>query len=143
MLEIVRIVIKGSSGYCCVDEAFKDKVTITSMSITYEYTPYMETQINPRRTWSYKTDSPLFKMIYCKIADIIPGVIEREVTEFSTDIGGIEFDITYFDKSKFKKIYWVLGDYFEDLFKVIKQLIPETEYTPAVLLTSDDYEGKE
>lgn len=25
MPEIIRIVIKGSSGYCCVDEAFNDK----------------------------------------------------------------------------------------------------------------------
>ena len=36
MAEITRIVIKGSSGYCCVDEAFNDKVTITEESISYD-----------------------------------------------------------------------------------------------------------
>ena len=40
MPDINRIVIKGSSGYCCVDEAFNDKVTITEDSISYEYIPY-------------------------------------------------------------------------------------------------------
>lgn len=49
MAEITRIVIKGSSGYCCVDEAFNDKVTITEESISYEYVPYVESEINPKR----------------------------------------------------------------------------------------------
>ena len=39
MAEITRIVIKGSSGYGCYDEAFNDKVTITKDSISYEYVP--------------------------------------------------------------------------------------------------------
>lgn len=28
-MDIVRITIKGESGYCPIDEAFSDKVTIT------------------------------------------------------------------------------------------------------------------
>ena len=143
MADIIRIVIKGSSGYCCVDEAFHDKVTITPESISYEYVPYMETEVNPKRKWSYKTNSPIFKMKYGDIAGMIPGIIEKGVEEFCTDIGGIEFDITYSDKSKLKKTYWAPGDYFEELFVAIKSLIPESEYTPAVLLTSEDYMDEE
>lgn len=139
MADIIKIVIKGSSGYCCVDESFNDKVTITPEAIAYEYLPYTETEVNPKRKWSYKTNSPVFKMKYDGIAAMIPGIIERGVDEFCTDIGGIEFNITYSDKTKFKETYWVPGDYFEELFKAIKSLVPETEYTPAVLLTSDDY----
>ena len=30
MADIVRIVIKGASGYCCFDDAFNDKVTLTN-----------------------------------------------------------------------------------------------------------------
>ena len=143
MADIIRIVIKGSSGYCCGDEAFDDKVTITPESISYEYVPYMETVINPKRKWSYKTNSPIFKMKYGCIAGMIPSIIEKGVEEFCTDIGGIEFNITYSDKSKFKETYWVPGDYFEELFMAIKSLVPESEYTPAVLLTSEDYEDEE
>ena len=82
-------------------------------------------------------------MKYGDIAGMIPGIIEKDVEESCTDIGGIEFNITYSDKSKHKEIYWVPGDYFEKLFVAIKSLVPESEYTPAVLLTSDDYDDKQ
>ena len=39
-MDIVRITIKGESGYGPVDEAFSDKVTITDSSIKYEYKPH-------------------------------------------------------------------------------------------------------
>ena len=119
MAEITRIVIKGSSGYCCYDEAFNDKVTITQDSIAYEYVPYQETDINPKRKWSYKTNSPIFKMKYDEVAGMLSGIIERGVEEFCTDIGGIE------------------------LFVAIRSLVSETEYTPAVLFTTEDYEDEE
>ncbi|MBQ4529584.1 MAG: hypothetical protein IJA36_03075 [Lachnospiraceae bacterium] len=140
MADIIRIVIKGAWGYCCIDEAFNDKVTITSESISYEYVPAIETERNSKRKWSYKTNSPLFKIKYGEIVSMLSEIIERGIDVFCTDIGGIEFNITYSDKTKFKEIYWVPGDYFEDLFKIIKSMVPECEYTPAVLLTSEDYE---
>lgn len=37
MKYIVRIVIKGASGYCPADEAYNDKVTFTPGSISYEF----------------------------------------------------------------------------------------------------------
>ena len=143
MPDINRIVIKGSSGYCCVDEAFNDKVTITEDSISYEYIPYVESEINPKRKWSYKTSSPIFKVKYSEIAKKVEEAIQRNIEEFCTDIGGIEFNITYSDKTKFKETYWVPGDEFKELFSEIKSIVPETEYTPAVLLTSDDYDEEE
>lgn len=36
MKDIIRIVVKGSSGYGPVDEAFKDKITVEQDRITYE-----------------------------------------------------------------------------------------------------------
>lgn len=70
-------------------------------------------------------------------------IIDRGIDEFCTGIGGIEFNTMYSDKTKFKKIYRVSGDYFEELFKIIKRLVLECEYTPAVLMTSKDYEEEE
>lgn len=143
MSDIIRIVIKGASGYCCSDEAYNDKVTITSDSIAYEYIPFLESELNPKRKWSYKTDSPLFKVLYSNVVEMLPRYLEEDIERFCTDIGGIEFIITYSDKTKYKNIFWVPGDDFHDLFKVIKQMIPATEYTPAVLLTSEDFEDEE
>lgn len=143
MKDIVKIVIKGASGYCCVDEAYNDKVTITPESISYEYVPAVESEINPKRKWSYKTNSPIFKMRFDTLVALMPGVTERNTDIFCTDIGGIEFIITYADKTKFQEVCWVPSDYFESQFKVIKSMVPECEYTPAVLLTSDDFEEGE
>lgn len=140
---IARIVIKGASGYGSADEAYNDKVTITPTSISYEYNPMYESELNPSRKWSYKTNSPIFRMMYDKVAGMLPAIIERGIQEFCTDIGGIEFNITYSDKTKFKEIYWVPGDYFEELLVAIKRMVPETEYTPAVLLTSEDFDDEE
>lgn len=140
---IARIVIKGASGYGSADEAYNDKVTITPTSISYEYKPMYESELNPSRKWSYKTNSPIFRMMYDKVAGMLPAIIERGIQEFCTDIGGIEFNITYSDKTKFKEIYWVPGDYFEELLVAIKRMVPETEYTPAVLLTSEDFDDEE
>lgn len=131
--------IKGASGYCSADETYNDKVTITPVSISYEYKPMCETELNPSRKWSYKTNSSIFKMMYDEVAGMLPEIIEKRIEEFCTDIGGIEFNITCSDKTKVKEIYWVPGDYFEKLFVEIKRMVPETEYTPAVLLTSEDY----
>ena len=39
-MDIIKIVIKGASGYGAVDEAYEDKVTLTESSISYEYKPH-------------------------------------------------------------------------------------------------------
>ncbi len=44
MKDIIRIVIKGESGYCSVDDAYNDKITITRDSIRYEYKPMKQTR---------------------------------------------------------------------------------------------------
>lgn len=143
MKDIIKIVIKGASGYCCIDEAFNDKMTITPDSILYEYVPAVESEMNPKRKWSYKTNSPIFKMQYDLLTSLMPGVTDRDEDIFCTDIGGIEFVITYADKTKFHKTFWTPSDYFESQFKVIKTMVPECEYTPAVLLTSEDFEEED
>lgn len=142
-MTIERIVIKGASGYCCFDNAFNDKVTLTNESISYEYVPCVESEMKTKRKWTYKTNSRLFKMQYEQIASMISATIEKEVLEFSTDVGGIEFNIIYSDKTKFKETYWVTGDYFDELFAEIKSLVPTSECIPVVLMTSKDYENEE
>ncbi len=140
MIEIYKIVIKGASGYCCTDEAYSDKFTITEESIAYEYHSMYETEINPSRKWSYKTNSSVFKKLYADLVEIMPVIVNHDTDMFCTDIGGIEFVITYYDKTKFKETFFLPGDEFKDCFQIIKQMVPECEYVPAVLITEDDYE---
>ena len=142
MKEIIRIVVKGSSGFCPLDEAYDDKITITLESISYEYKPVRETDTNTLKKWSYRTNSPIFKEQYKKISDLVFEVFDRDVEIFYCDIGSIEFIITYSDKQKLHKKFYLPSDEFAEQFKQIKMMVPICEYTPAVLLTSEDFDNE-
>lgn len=130
VIEISKIVIKGSSGYCCVEEDYSDKVTVTVKSIAYEYIPTVETEINPSRKWSYNTTSPVFKKLYADLVKVMPLIVNHDTDMFCTDIGGIEFIITYSDKTKFKETFFLPEDEFKECFQIIKRMVPECEYVP-------------
>lgn len=142
---IIRIVIKGCSGYGPVDEAYEDKITLTTNSIKYEYVPHpmSNSETNVHRKWNYSTGSPIFSELYHRIALMMPEILFREDVPWCTDIGGIEFIITFEDKKKVAKTYWMPGDYFKDCFYLIRMMIPKTEYMPAVLLMSEDFEDED
>ena len=139
MPEIIRIVIIGESGYGPVDEAFRDKVTVTENSISYEYLPYQESEINCTRKWTYKTTSPIFKKLFADLTVAVIEVLDREEEPFVTDLGVTSFVVTYSDKSRRHRDFILPGDDFKDCFAVIKKMVPGCEYVPAVLLTSEDY----
>ncbi len=46
MKDIIRIAIKGESGYCCMVEAYNNKITITRASIRYKYKPLFASETN-------------------------------------------------------------------------------------------------
>jgi len=139
MADIIRIIIKGESGYGPVDEAFTDKVTIDLDSIRYEYKPMVESKINVPRKWSYKTSSPIFQKRFKEVADSVETILHWEERPFVTDIGATTFAVIYADKTKASRDFFLSGDDFKECFAIIKQMVPGCEYVPAVLLTSDDY----
>ena len=139
MADIIRIIIKGESGYGPVDEAFTDKVTIDLDSIRYEYKPVVESKINVPRKWSYKTSSPIFQKRFKEVADSVETILHWEEKPFVTDIGVTTFVVIYADKTKSTREFFLPGDDFKECFTIIKQMVPGCEYVPAVLLTSEDY----
>lgn len=163
MPSIVKIVVKRYIGYFDNPKFSRNNVTITENSIAYEYIPEIESQLefslppplNPLsalqfehevqsvKKWSYKTNSLFFKSMYQEISERIQLLIESEIDEDALDIGPIEFIITYSDKSKIVRTYYVDGDRFKNLFACIKKLVPNIEQTPDVLLTSDDFDEEE
>mgnify|MGYP000769143434 FL=1 len=140
MKEISRITISGSSGYCSVYEAYEDKIAIEPGAIRYDYKPMIESEINPVRKWSYRTTSPIFQKIYKEAAAEVEKILNWGEIPFCTDLGVTTFTVTYDDKSKAKRDFILPGDDFKKCFKIIKQLVPDCEYVPAVLLTSEDNE---
>ena len=140
MKEITRVTIKGFSGYCSYDDGYEDKLILTQESISYEYTPVVETDINPKRKWRYSTNSPFFASVFKNIACLIEELINSGLDGCCLDIGGIEFSLSYSDKTKLKKRYWLPADDFDHIFSIIKKLVPQAENIPTVLLTEQDFE---
>ena len=75
-----KIVIKSTSGFCPVEYAYNDKLTITANSIVYEYKPYFESDnsLNVRRKWSYKTTNSIFSLVFEKIAVAVDEILSRD-----------------------------------------------------------------
>ena len=145
-MKITRIVIKGASGYCPIDEAYEDKVTLTDCSISYEYKPneMAESATNVFRKWKYTTTSPIFKMVFQEIANRTPYYLyNTDDLILGTDIGPTEIIVTFEDKHREKACFFCPSEFFREYFNLIKKLVPKTEDTPAVLLTADDFEDEE
>lgn len=92
-----KIVIKSTSGFCPVEYAYNDKLTITANSIAYEYKPYLESDnsLNVRRKWSYKTTNSIFSLVFEKIAVAVDEILSRDQEAMYCDCGNIDFIVTY------------------------------------------------
>lgn len=135
---IIRIVIKGSSGYCPYDLAYDDKVTVTCESIQYLYKPLCISEEHQPRKWSYRTNRPDFGEMWDELCAMIPVILEQEV-EMVLDGGEVTFIVTYEDKLKITKTFWSpSGDPFTACFRLIKKMIPGGEKVPEVLWTEDE-----
>ena len=141
-MEIVRITIKGASGYGPVDMAYEDKVTLTESSVSYEYKPHpmSNSETNVYKKWSYKTTNPFFKEVFREIAARTPEIINNDEDLFACDIGPTEIIVTYDDKHRETANFYCPSEYFREYFNAIKMLVPDFEDTPRVLWTSDDEE---
>ncbi len=140
MNDIKRISISGESGYGPCEEAYTDKVTIEPNAIRYEYLPLCESETNPTRKWAYRTTSPIFSKLFDEVCVLVTAAMYREIIDICTDIGSINFRITHTDGKKECKTFLCPGEEFKECFSIIKKMVPDCEYVPAVLLTDDDYE---
>ena len=136
-----RIVIKSTSGYCPGYLAYKDRLTITPNSISYERIPHFEDEdnlFNSHEKWSYKTTSYRFPLVFKEIARAVDNVIKREVLDYYTDVGTTEFIVTYENGSKVARSFELPADEFAECFKIIRELIPVTENIPEAIRLEDD-----
>lgn len=140
MSSIVKIVIKGSSGFGPGDLAYEDKLTLTASSIAYEYKPLFASEENPTRKWSYKTTAADFAMLFSRVSELIPSVLNPEFECLACDAGMIDFTVTYEDRRKMNRTHWGFCDDFKEIFSLIQILVPRIESIPEVIRTYDDNE---
>ena len=75
--------------------------------------------------------------------EMTPYFLHNDEVLFATDIGPTIIMATFDDKHRETVNYFSPSKFFEEYFRVIKQMVPGCEYTPVVLLTDEDFEDEE
>ena len=130
---VLRVLIKGNSGYGPIDEAYKDKLTIERSGIRYDYVPLIPSEGNLPLKWSYRTTNPKFECQFCRLAELMPDILDMPDERGVTDVGSIEFSVTYVDGSKSKRLFWLTAESFTECFAIVRRMLPSFEDVPHVL----------
>lgn len=135
-----RIVIKSTSGYCSIEYAYSDKLTIIPNSIAYEYKPYLEGDnvLNSYKKWSYKTTNTIFALVFERIAVAVDEILNRDQEAMYCDCVDIDFIVTYEDRSRATRGFGVPADEFADCFKIIREIVPVTEDVLELIKISEE-----
>ena len=135
MADIIRIAIKTTSGYCCIDDAYTDKMILCKDSIRYRYLPVRESETNATRTWSYKSTNPVFQKLFTDACAVVEEILAREEESFVFDAGTITFRVTFADKTVKVREFFQTTDDFKVLYDIINQMVPECERNSVGLYT--------
>lgn len=138
MKEIDKLVIRSLSGYCPVEMAYEDKLTVEKDSISYQYKPVVETENNPQRKWRYTSNSPEFLRLFYEMAAQLPFVMELSNTLETKDAGNIHLYVTFTDRSKWSRESWMPIDCYQKCFSYIRKMIPTAEMMPPALSGGED-----
>lgn len=133
-----RIVIKGESGFCSINEAYTDTVTITPDWIRYKYEPRELSEHNLPMSWAYQPSGLGYRALFDEVAEKVAGILEQDDEEFVADVGSTTFAVTYPNGTKKHRVFYLPGDDFAECFALVKKMVPSEEAIPRVLLTSDD-----
>lgn len=133
-----KVILRGESPLQNPREIFKDRLTVTADAIAYEYHPLFKTERNPMRKWEYSTDSPVFKVQYERFCEKVPAILDQEDKEFDHEQPMTEFEVHLTDGSSCKEKFYLKPTVFEEAFAILRTMVPETEYIPAILITEED-----
>ena len=139
-MNIVKIVIKSTSGFCSVYEAYEDRITITPVSVEYEYKPACQNTENDCRKWLYKTTNKFFKELFNIIAVKTQEYLYSDMVLEACDAGTVTITAIFEDKHQETAEFAYDAEFFGDYFRLIKALVPTREDIPALLSADDDFE---
>ena len=138
MAEIIKIVIRSESGYGCIDDAYEDSITVKPTGISYHYTPFLESEMNPSCKWSYKAESAAFREKFQHLASIAEEIIPCEEQVIILDAGATDLIVYYSDKTKKVREYFFEDDRADFFLKMLREMIPSFEKMPVLLEEEDE-----
>jgi hypothetical protein len=81
--------------------------------------------------------------MFMEAAKVVDTVMNWKEAAVVMDIGATTFVVTYADKTKKERDFFLPGDDFKDCYAIIKQMVPSCEDIPKVLKTTEDYNKTE
>lgn len=145
--EIIKIVIKGTSGFFESDDPWEEKITLKPDSISCEHKYLRDLMITynddtdhtrPPQKWTYKTTSSRFKELFQEITLRLPRLMEELKDTQALDTGEIIITMTYADKTRETADFWLPPSDFDSCFSLIAEMIPRCEEIPALLPDPDE-----
>lgn len=136
--DVVKIVIRGESGYGPSTEAYHGVLTITPNGASYKYTPESESEENKSFQWSYKAKGEGYSEAYANVVQNLNVILNPIEKPMVLDIGEMKFIVTYADKTKDTREYFASADDFPEFFNAIRSIIPSYEGTPEFAIIYDD-----
>lgn len=134
-MEIKKIIINFAPGYGC--ESYKDKLVITSQSISFEHDAGVK-HPDELIEWSYMTTSSAFAEQFGMVAEAADHIIKSESGCFADDGDYIEIAAVYDDKQRESIDGYCAKEYYGILFYLVKQMLPPCEIKPAFLELEED-----
>ena len=130
MKSIEQVTIQSVSGFCSVEDAYNDILTITPYGAHYECTPYDEDSEEVIR-WSYQSDSQRFEMYFQAAADIVLYLCKADPAELLVlDAGTLTLSVYYSDSTRIeRKIDYPIPD-LNILPGTLRLFIPPIESDP-------------
>ena len=128
--KIKKITIKTTSGYCCYDHAYEDKIVITEHSLTYANKPmYPDSIYNPVK-WSYKSNSKSFKDWFNELFEICNScLLNAPFDQVYNDCG--DMIITFFYEDGGKDVNdFAFTDHFDNMLRHLLKMVPSAEDRP-------------
>jgi hypothetical protein len=133
MEDISKVIISTTSGYCCIDEAYVDRIVITDHSIHYEFKPELLAKMSPI-SWTAKTRDPAYIGLYHKLAEVVLSKLEAPMPIQYCDVGDITLSVVFSDKKRKTQSFLVSPEDLEPCFSIMKQMVRMVTKAPDGML---------
>ncbi len=140
MKHIKRITLRSGSGYCCIEDAYTDRLTVTAGSVRYEYVPY-SAEFADKWGWSYRSTASTFRELFGELEKTVPGLLADDEECLICDGGMTELIVTYEDGTRAKKDITHRPTGYDTLIAILRRMIPlQNSAMPMILREYDEEE---
>lgn len=131
--DIVKIQIVHTPHIFARTDEYKDTISLTDNSLTYDLKPGAENDSQIPVKWSYRTSSKKFKTYYYDIAVCVNELLSLKSAYCIDDASSVEFRVRFADGFGCYRLFWAPEDKFDSVFQLIRCLIPPMDEYPEMM----------